>query len=437
MAKKTTPLRLHNTRHPVVLEIPVRVFLHELSAAAGTPVTLAEIPEEVLDEWSALGLDAVWLMGVWATGDVGRQLAREYPGMMDVYRGALPDVGPDDILGSPYAVQEYRVAPAFGGGLALRALRRRLARRGIGIFLDYVCNHTARDHKWVKQHPDYYIHRDPSVNPAPLQGAFSAQTTRGERWIAHGRDPLFPEWEDTAQLNPRSAPARAAMVAQMKKIAGMCDGVRCDMAMLLLSDVFTRTWGEQGIPDSGDVAEGEFWKEAIEAVLKGKPEFLFIAEAYWDRQWDLQQLGFHFTYDKTLYDRLLREGAAAVGDHLKADLSYQQHSLRFLENHDEERVARLIPSEPWHFAAAAVVATVPGMFLVHDGQMEGRAISSAGAVAQTGGRGAQCPHACVLPGVVGDNRPSGVQKGRMAFAYDTAGVARQLYVSEFFELLVA
>ena len=374
MAKKTETLRLRETQHPVLLEVNTRVLLSELSAASGSTVTLGDVPEEILDEWSALGIDAVWLMGVWTTGEPGRQLALDHPGMMDEYRKALPDVTPEDVVGSPYAVQEYRVATPLGGGHALRSLRMRLARRGIGLILDYVCNHTARDHKWVKQHPEYYINCDATAGAAPMQDAFSVTTAQGERWIAHGRDPMFPKWTDTAQLNPRSKVARAAMIAQLTKVAGMCDGVRCDMAMLLLSDVFARTWGTLGLPADEDSAGGEFWKEAIAEVQKTKPDFLFIAEAYWDRQWDLQQLGFHYTYDKTLYDRLLREGAAAVRDHLKAELAYQRRSLRFLENHDEERAARLLPSEPWQFAAASVVATVPGMCLLHEGQMDGRTV---------------------------------------------------------------
>lgn len=374
MAKNADVLRLRETRHPVLLEVNARLLLHDLSVAAGSIITLADVPEELLDEWSALGIDAIWLMGIWTTGEIGRQLALEHPGMMDEYRKALPDVTPDDVIGSPYAVQEYRVAASLGGGHALRSLRMRLARRGIDLILDFVCNHTARDHKWVRQHPEYYIHSDPATFAPPMQDAFTAMTVQGERLIAHGRDPMSPTWTDTAQLNPRSKAARAAMIAQLSKLTGMCDGVRCDMAMLLLTDVFTRTWGTLGTPVPEDTAEGEFWKEAIESVQKAKPGFLFIAEAYWDRQWDLQQLGFHYTYDKTLYDRLLREGAASVRDHLKAELAYQQRSVRFLENHDEERAARLLPSELWQFAAATVVATIPGMLLLQEGQMDGRTV---------------------------------------------------------------
>jgi hypothetical protein len=160
----------------------------------------------------------------------------------------------------------------------------------------------------------------------------------------------------------------------MERIASMCDGVRCDMAMLVLGSVFRRTWGHR-LPSGGEELPGvEFWTEAITAVRLRFPDHLFIAEAYWNLEWDLQQLGFDYTYDKTLYDRLLREGAGSVRDHLRAEMEYQRHSLRFIENHDEPRAASSLSSEPWLFAATAVIAAVPGMVMFHEGQFEGRKV---------------------------------------------------------------
>ncbi len=374
MAKKKHQLGLHDTDHPVLYEVNTRVLLHELSAGAAAPVTLATIPEEVLDEWAALGIDAVWLMGVWSTGDVGLEIARTLPALEEEFRLALPDLTVDDIIGSPYAVQDFKVSRALGGGLALRSLRTRLKNRGIGLVLDAVINHTARDHPWVRQHPEWYMQHDPAGGPAGFQDGFLAQTQVGERFIAFGRDPMYPGWSDTAQVNIRSRSARAALIAELGRIARMCDGVRCDMAMLLLSDVFERTWGDFCRPVLEYSAQGEFWKEAIDAVVAAHPGFMFIAESYWNREWDLQQQGFRYTYDKTLYDRMLREGASAVRDHLKADREFQHRSLRFIENHDEERASKILPGEPWHYAAAAIVATVPGMLLLHDGQLDGRTV---------------------------------------------------------------
>ena len=66
------------------------------------------------------------------------------------------------------------------------------------------------------------------------------------------------------------------------------------MAMLILPDVFARTWG---------ILMEPFWEAAIAATRAVNPEFLFVAEVYWGLEWELQQLGFDYTYDKDLYDR--------------------------------------------------------------------------------------------------------------------------------------
>jgi hypothetical protein len=369
-----SPLRLFTTSHPVVYEINTRVLLNELSAKEGKPLTLSRIPESLLDEWKSLGFDAVWLMGVWTTGNLSREIARTHEGLREEYRRALPDFTDDDIAGSPYAVRSYTVSPTLGGTRALAALRKKLAERGMALILDFVSNHTARDHPWVSTHPEYYVHGREGEEHTKPDMFFSVRTRRGQRTLAFGRDPHFPGWTDTAQLNPYYPAARKAMIDTLLKVAALCDGVRCDMAMLLLRDVFMKTWADQAQLPNGETMQSEFWQEAIETVHQTHPDFLFIAEAYWNLEWQLQQLGFRYTYDKTLYDRLLREGAGAVYDHLKAEMAYQERCVRFIENHDEQRVAQALPNEWWHYAAATIAATVPGMFLVHEGQMEGRKV---------------------------------------------------------------
>jgi len=95
-----------------------------------------------------------------------------------------------------------------------------------------------------------------------------------------------------------------------------------------------------------------------------------LAEVYWDLEWQLQQLGFDFTYDKRLYDRLLHSSAADVRGHLLADADYQRRSARFIENHDEPRSASEFGDRVR--AAAVVMSTLPGLRFFHHGQFDGR-----------------------------------------------------------------
>jgi hypothetical protein len=116
-----------------------------------------------------------------------------------------------------------------------------------------------------------------------------------------------------------------------------------------------------------------FWPEATGRVKAKTPSFIFMAEVYWDLEWTLMQQGFDYCYDKSLYDRLLSQDAAAVRAHLWADLAYQNKLARFLENHDEPRAAHDFP-QPIHQAAAVVTYFTPGLRFFHEGQLEGRRV---------------------------------------------------------------
>ncbi|MEK6710880.1 MAG: alpha-amylase family glycosyl hydrolase, partial [Nitrospinota bacterium] len=260
-----------------------------------------------------------------------------------------------------------RVAPELGGEEALARLRERLAARGLRLILDFVPNHLARDHAWVSGRPEAFVQgsaEDLKLHP----GDFFRGP--GGRVFAHGRDPFFPGWTDTAQLNYASRPAREGMKEELLRIAGLCDGVRCDMAMLLLPDVFAATW--QGRLGPEPVTEG-FWPEAVAAARARHPGFLFIAEAYWGREQQMLGQGFDYAYDKWLYDRLRAGDAAAVRAHLRASMDYQRRCARFIENHDEERAARAFDGGRW-LPAAAVAFGAPGLKLFHEGQLEGRKV---------------------------------------------------------------
>jgi glycosidase len=348
-------------RYPSLLQINTRIWLRELGKRPGRSATLDDIPDTVLDELAAQRFQWVWLLGVWQTGAVGRDVSRTMPEWRREYQALLQDLSDDDIPGSCFAVTGYAVHTDMGGNRALLALRRKLEKRGLKLMLDFIPNHTAPDHPWVTKRPDFYIQgtdadlaREPA-NWTRLVGR------RGATVFAHGRDPHFPGWPDTLQLDYANPALQEAMTEELLAIAELCDGVRCDMAMLVLPDVFERTWGRRPEP---------FWPRAIPRVRAKFPGFLFMAEVYWDLEWTLQQQGFNYAYDKRLYDRLRAGDAGPVRDHLHADRSFQDRLARFLENHDEPRAAQVF-SPAVHDAAAIVTFLSPGLRFFHQGQFEG------------------------------------------------------------------
>ncbi len=188
-------------------------------------------------------------------------------------------------------------------------------------------------------------------------------------YIAHGRDPNFPSWTDTAQLNYFNPETRQAMIERIENIARHCDGIRCDMAMLVLNDVFQRVWGWANRNPAYEMPAQEFWTQAIQQV----PGLIYIAEAYWDTEWTLQQLGFDFVYDKRLYDRMRSGHPHDVYLHLTAGIDYQKKLVRFIENHDELRSITAFGRGKAK-AVAVLFSTLPGLKLYFHGQMEGKQI---------------------------------------------------------------
>jgi len=350
---------------PVIYEINTAVWLNELARAAGRPITLADVAAADWDSVTPAGVDAIWLMGVWERSPAGLAIANDNAELQASFADALPDLRSEDIIGSPYCVRRYVADAAFGGPEGLAAARAALAARGARLILDYVPNHVAPDHPWVSSRPQLFVRggeNDLKADPAGWMEAAG-------QVLAHGRDPYFPPWPDVVQLDAFSPALRAATAETLADIAGQCDGIRCDMAMLMTNQVFAKTWGDRTGPEPAD----EFWPTVFGDLRARHPETVLIAEAYWDMESLLQQQGFNFCYDKRLYDRILEEDASAVRDHLRADLSYQARLLRFLENHDEPRVADRLGGEAER-AAAVAVATLPGATMWHEGQFEGRRV---------------------------------------------------------------
>jgi hypothetical protein len=352
-------------RNPRVYEINTWVWLSELSTKTKAPVDLSSVPSAEWDAIASLGFDTVWLMGVWERSPAGIAIANQNSNLLADFRRALPDFRPGDNVGSAYCVRQYVVDQHLGGAKGLDVARKELAKRGLRLILDFVPNHVAPDHPWVSQHPEFFIHgTSDDLRADPV-----SYTEIGGTVFACGRDPYFPAWPDVLQLNAFQPTLRAGVVKTLSDIAGQCDGVRCDMSMLVINAIFERTWGGR----AGQRPEVEYWAEVIPAVKKAHPDCLFIAEAYWDLEWELQQQGLDFCYDKRLYDRLEHNNAESVRLHLCADLAYQEKLLRFIENHDEPRAAATF-STAKEKVDAVITSTLPGARLFHEGQLEGRKV---------------------------------------------------------------
>jgi hypothetical protein len=348
-------------RYPSLFQINTRVWLQHLSREAGKPITLADIDDATLDGFAEKGFDWIWLLSVWQTGAAGRAVSRTNSQWRAEFEALLPDLTEDDICGSGFAITAYTVSEALGGERALAQFRERLARRGVKLLLDFVPNHTAPDHPWVNAHPDYYVEGSEEALAHTPYNYLRVETDRGPKMLAYGRDPNFPGWPDTLQLNYANPELQSARIDELIAVAGKCDGVRCDMAMLLLPEIFQRTWG---------ITPESFWPKATAAVRAKYPAFTFMAEVYWDLEWTLQQQAFDYCYDKRLYDRLRDGHAGPIRGHLLAGLDYQDKLARFLENHDEPRAAAEFPW-PQHQAAAVITFLSPGLRFFHQGQFEG------------------------------------------------------------------
>jgi hypothetical protein len=349
-------------RYPLIYEINTWTWLHELGVKYRKPVDLATVPKQEWDALASHGFDAVWFMGVWDRSPAGIGISMRDTGLLETFRKALPDFMARDNVGSPYCVRRYVVDQHLGGPKGLAAARGMLRERGLRLVLDFVPNHVAPDHPWAAAHPEFFVRGsadDARNDPASFVEA-------GGTVFARGRDPFFPAWQDVLQLNAFQPGLRQAAIETIAEIAGQCDGIRCDMAMLMLNSIFERTWGAR----AGSRPPDDYWATVIAAVRARHRDFRFIAEAYWDLEWELQQQGFDYCYDKKLYDRMEHGEAESVRQHLLADSSYQDKMVRFIENHDEPRAAATLPSGHGRAAAVAIL-TLPGARLLHEGQFEG------------------------------------------------------------------
>ena len=356
--------------NPHLYEINVRVWMRQLREKYGAALTLSTIPDEEWLELRHLGFDIIWLMGIWQTSPRALELARSMQFLRDRFMKSCPGGSMDDIAASPYSIYDYKLNPELGTETELALVRGKLNGMGMKLFLDFVTNHLAVDHHCIKMCPGCFMQGGPEDVKAHPDWFFEAELEGRKIYHAYGRDPNFPPWMDTAQLNYFHSKTRQEMIKNLLNVAEVCDGVRCDMVMLTLNDVHEGTWGWLLEKNGFKRPEREFWEEAISAVKDKHPHFTFLAEVYWGLEWQLQQMGFDYTYDKVIYDRLRSMASSEIKGHLRAEKLYQKRSARFIENHDEEPAVTAFGRDK-SMAAAVAVSTLRGMRFFYDGQLNG------------------------------------------------------------------
>lgn len=354
-----------------IYEINTRVWLKRFSSSTEKP-TLQDVPMEYWKHLHDLGIDYIWLMGVWKTNN---SVIKEYcfeSSLVEEYKRALRDFKDEDVIGSPYSIDQYEVNPLIGTKDELLDLKKNLNSLGMKLILDFVSNHFSVHSSLIETNPDLFLSADEDFYQRDSYTYFKSNNDEN-KIFAHGRDPFFPAWLDTIQLNYFNPSTRQFMIDTLKDLTSMCDGVRCDMAMLSLNNVFDNTWS--GILTHGNYEKPavEFWQESISEIKNVRSDFIFIGEAYWDLEWELQRLGFDYTYDKKLLDRLKLGQISEIKGHLMAEKEFQYKSVRFIENHDEERAVGSLGNDKAK-AAAVIMSTISGMRLYYDGQFEGKKI---------------------------------------------------------------
>jgi len=292
--------------------------------------------------------------------------------MLDGFRHDLPDLRPEDVIGSPYAVQEYAVNREIGTPADLAAVRGVLAELGMRLMLDFVPNHGAVDSELLRTRPAVLMERPSGSFPADWW------VRRGGKTYAFGRGPYDGPWTDTVQYNYWSPETVSTMTDILLSIASQADAIRCDMAMLVLNDVIERTW--DGVMRAGGFSRPneEFWKVAIDAVRAQYPDTVFMAEAYDyhfttpPEKQKLQGLGFDVVYDKTILDDLNTGNLDVLRGYIGSQgQAFFSHTAHFVENHDEPRSVAALGGPQQAFAGAVVASTIPGLRLFYFGQFDG------------------------------------------------------------------
>jgi glycosidase len=324
---------------------------------------LATIPDAEFEDFKKRGIDWIYLLGVWQLGPYGLNFDRRNG--VDPYLSTLPDCKIDDIIGSVFAVTNYTVNSEVGSMNELAYLRKKLNQMGLKLMLDFVPNHSALDSYLMKGDLSYYIRAPAGVVDK------NKYYTNG---VAYGSAAYCAPWMDVAQFNYFEVKTRKLMTSYLETIASFADGIRCDMAHIVLNSAFASQWSTELKAYGYKTPSSEFWEDAIIAAKKINPNLIVIGEVYGeDNMKTLQSLGFDYTYDKELYDRLINGNLDNIRGYINGNSpEFMQKNAHFLENHDDNRGITAFGSFERADAAAAVLFTLPGMKFSFQGQWVGK-----------------------------------------------------------------
>jgi len=385
------------------------VWLEQLSARHGRWIrTLADVPDDELDRLAAQGITGLWLIGLWQRSRASAEIKRRR--------------GDADAVASAYSIDEYRIADDLGGEPAYDALRERAMARGIRMAADMVPNHMGIDSTWVVEHPSWFIglpdapypaytFDGPNLSPDPgveitLEDHYwdnsdaavvfrrrDTDPSRSDdvRFIYHGNDGTSFPWNDTAQLDYLQAEVREAVIRTILDVAHRAPIIRFDAAMVLARRHIRRLWypapGAGGaIPSRAEHAMSdaefnrrmpkEFWREVVDRVAAEAPDTLLLAEAFWLLEgYFVRTLGMHRVYNSAFMHMLRDEDNAGyrrvMKDTLEFDPRVLQRFVNFMTNPDERPAAEQYGTGDKAFAAATLLATLPGLPMLGHGQVEG------------------------------------------------------------------
>jgi glycosidase len=282
----------------------------------------AVIPD--LDRIRALGTDIIWFMPIHPIGEEGK-------------KGSL---------GCPYANRDYRsVNPAYGTMADFRELVDEIHKRGMKVLIDVVYNHTSPDAELFRLHPEFYYR--------------NAEGKPGNK---------FGDWADVIDLDYRVRALWDYQIESLRFWAGIVDGFRCDVATLVPLD---------------------FWKAARAAVAEVNPDCIWLAETVHRSFGALaRRLGFgamrdteayeafdiEYDYDvREVFDKVLRKTAPLsqwidLLEYQEAVYPANYNKLRCLENHDQPRIASVIPGAGELENYTALLYFLKGATLLYAGQ---------------------------------------------------------------------